>query len=118
MQDVTSEFPFVAEMPKRQQGFLRTMWEVLGELSELQKTVGGCFPISLAADALGVSRSRVHQLIQDGRLEAHRMGSQLFVTHVSLIEFAKVERLTGRPSKDLEVCGSVSKVSAPVTGKK
>lgn len=52
-----------------------------------------------AAEILGVSAARVRQLIGEGRLEAVKLGRDLFVKKEDVIHFAAEPRVrTGRPS--------------------
>src|SRR5947209_122840 len=51
-----------------------------------------------AANALGVSRPRVHQLVRTGELEARRMAGRLFVGSRSLERVQRGRRSRGRPA--------------------
>jgi hypothetical protein len=56
----------------------------------------GCLvPIYLAADALDVSRQRVHQLINDGQLPVVQCGSRKFVPADALDLFLTEDRKSG-----------------------
>ena len=53
------------------------------------------------AEELGVKERRVQQFIEEGRLEASKLGGRWFVTREELDRFKAIERkpgnLTGRP---------------------
>ena len=99
-----SEFPFVSELPKREQKRVRSVWDVIREFGELQEREGALIPLAVAASALGVSRQRVWQITEEGeRLRRVDFEGHAFVTEKSLIEFGRLERKRGRPFKvDLE----------------
>lgn len=51
------------------------------------------------AEKLGVSIPRVHQLIQDGRLEANKVGRDWIISSDALTDTV-LDRPTGRPPKE------------------
>lgn len=102
-----AEFPFTAELPKRERTRLQTLWDNLAEIRAVVESKGMVIPASLAAKVLGVSRQRVFQLIEDGRLENVEMNGHNFVTEASVIQFAKAERKTGRPCKGIQTAGEI-----------
>lgn len=53
----------------------------------LQRLAGLLEPVPEAAQMLGVSRQRVLQLIEAGRLEAVKLGRDYFVSSLSLQEY-------------------------------
>lgn len=57
--------------------------------------------VKQAAERLGVSVPRVHQLIQDGRLEAQKIGRDYIISGDALAGDI-LERPTGRPAKEKE----------------
>ena len=63
----------------------------------IQKLVSMIEPVSDAAEMLGVSRVRVHQLIKSGHLEAVKIGKQYFVDSLSLQE--RIERIGTHDTK-------------------
>lgn len=94
-----TEFPFVEAMPKREKSKLAKLWEHFQELKAIAAEKGVIIPQNYAADLLGVSRQRVHQLVNDGRLEAVEVRGIRFVTEASVMEWAKAERdKGGRPA--------------------
>lgn len=99
-----SEFPFVEAMPKREKSRVARLWERFEEIKAMTDRYGVMLPQHLAADLLGVSRQRVHTLVNEGRLQSVDVGGVRFVTEASMMEFARSERATGR---HLEVPGAV-----------
>jgi hypothetical protein len=89
----------VAELPKREQSKLKTLWSRMGEMTALVQKHGDLVPQSFAAHLLGISRQRVDQLALDGRLVRVECHDQRFITANSLVELARTERKTGRPFK-------------------
>jgi len=53
----------------------------------LQRLAGLLEPVPDAAQMLGVSRQRVLQLIEAGRLEAVKLGRDYFISSLSLQEY-------------------------------
>lgn len=92
-----NEFPFVAELPKREKSKLTKIWEQFQELSTAQEEHGILLPQVFVASMLGLSRQRVNEICKDGRLVVVQIGGRPFVTENSVIEFARTERKTGRP---------------------
>lgn len=74
-----------------------------GRAAAVGKSVG--FAVASAARRLGVSRQRVHQLVQSGRLEAYELlddekySSALFITRGSIAAFEKSGRQPGLKAK-------------------
>ena len=92
-----AEFPFVAEMPKREKSKLVKVWELFEQVKREQERVGVLVhPVHCAA-LLGVCRQRVYQLIQDGRLERIDFGGHQMITERSMLKFCASERKAGRP---------------------
>jgi hypothetical protein len=97
-----NDFPFVKELPRREKSTLARLWELVRQMNTVSKTEGQLIPLMLAAKCLGVSRSRIDQLILEGRVRRMDVDGHVFVTENSLVEFAKLERKNGRPLKALE----------------
>jgi len=96
---LTHEFPFVEDLPKREQSrFSRFVdrWQVF---KELQAAHGILVPTGLALKLADVSRQRIHQLADSGILQGVRFEGKLYITEDSLIEWLQNERQTGRPRK-------------------
>ena len=94
-----AEFPFVAELPKRQQGKVRTLWDHLSEAKKLVEEHGMLIPCTYAAELAGIHRSRIHQLCEDGQLHSVYLNSARFVTESSFVAWVNSERKNGRPFK-------------------
>ena len=62
--------------------------------THLQRLAALIEPVSDAADMLGVSRQRFHELIQHGDLEAVKIGKGWFVSSLSLQE--RIEKFADR----------------------
>lgn len=93
-----AEFPFVAELPKREKTRRMKLLEVLDILEARTKEKGPVIPQSLAAEILGVTRQRVAQFVDSGRIEAFLLNGTRFVYLRSFLEFCKEDRPTGRPT--------------------
>jgi len=91
------EFPFVAALPKREKSKLAKLWDTFKELHEVAKEKGMFVPPHVAASLLGVSRQRVHVLLNEGRIETVQVAGERYVLEDSLVAFCKLERASGRP---------------------
>lgn len=96
------DFPFVAELPKREKSRLVKAWDAFRELSRITEVEGMLIPIPFAAKVLDVSRQRVYELAGDGRLKVFMVNGHQFVSEKSVIDFAQSERKAGRPITKLE----------------
>lgn len=97
----TLEFPFLAELPKREKGRVAKLWDLLEEVGRIQRERGPIIPQAVAADALGISRARVAVLVDEARLESIMIGEHRFVLLSSVKERAQMEKSKGgRPRKD------------------
>jgi hypothetical protein len=92
-----AEFPFVAELPKREKSKVATLWDAFQEASRIVEERGMCVPPIVAAKLLGVSKQRVGQIMDDGRLETVDVCGHRMILEDSLVEFCKSERKNGRP---------------------
>jgi len=93
------EFPFAATMPKREKSKLVKCWELLQRMKAISATEGDLVPLMMGAKLLGLSRSRVDDLVRDGRLKRVDIDGHVFLTENSIVECAKIERKRGRPLK-------------------
>lgn len=94
-----TEFPFVQEMPKRERPAFLKVWDAFKEYARVSEAEGSLVPIPFAAKVLDVSRQRVYELIEDGRLKVLRVNGHTFVTGNSVVAYADTERKAGRPLK-------------------
>lgn len=92
-----AEFPFVKALPKREKSRLARLWDHFQEVRAATAEHGVLMPQHYAADLLGVSRQRVHVLVNEGRLVSVDVGGARYVTEASMMAFARSERATGRP---------------------
>jgi len=92
-----SEFPFVESLPKREQRQVETVWDSLQSLKWLCQDKGLPVPPNVAADLLGVSRQRVHQMMKAGQLERVEFRGHPFILESSIRFLAETERKAGRP---------------------
>lgn len=75
-------------------------WSELQEFKAKVKLVGMFVPQSLVADGLGLSKQRVSQFLDQGRLETVELCGIRYVSFRSLVEFARRPRVrSGRPRK-------------------
>jgi hypothetical protein len=102
----TMEMPFIVDLPKREVRKVETAWDRLAALKVVSAEKGQLLPSPFVACLLGVSRQRVAQLLESGKLERVEVHGHPFVTENSLVEWAKAERAKGgRPIKDGSVKG-------------
>jgi len=94
-----SEFPFVADLPKREKGKLQTLWDNYSEVSSLVKEHGMLIPCAYAAELAGVTKQRIHVLCDQERLKSVHLNSLRFVTEASFLEWMRAEHKNGRPFK-------------------
>jgi len=55
------------------------------------------YSVREAAQALGVSRGRVHQFVCEGRLRGERIGNVLVFRESEIKRFRRIPRTPGRP---------------------
>jgi len=96
------EFPFVATLPKRERSRIGRLWDHFTELSALADVHGMLLPPTLAADLAGVSKQRIQQLMDGGRLEAVEFNGRRYITENSFVEWAKSQRKSGVKLAGLE----------------
>jgi hypothetical protein len=94
-----AEFPFVEVLPKREKSKFVRVWDRFQELSRLAEGKGMLLPLRLAAQIIGVSKQRVVELCENGRLEVLELAGERFITENSVVAYAKGERKAGRPVK-------------------
>jgi excisionase family DNA binding protein len=79
---------------------------LLRELAEVFDLHGPVVPQHMVAKLLGVSRQRVAQLVEAGRIAVVRLGGHQYVPYDALRYFLAEERKNGRPLKLAEVACS------------
>lgn len=95
--DVMSEqfalFPGMLDgLPRRE----KTRWEELQEMNALSRERGALLPTGLAAEVLDVSRQRLYQLLDAGRIESFEFFGRKWVPEGDLLAWAKSDRTPGR----------------------
>lgn len=101
-----TDFPFVAELPKREKSRLGKLWDAFKELKALQNEHGYLVPQKAAAALLDVSATRIDQLVVAGHLTRRDFLNHVYITENSIVELARSERKNGRPFKKIEECAS------------
>ncbi len=97
LQVSVAEFPFVQGLPKTKRSRIAQVWATVRRMQEANVQEGGLLPVAVAAKALNVTRSRVDQLVGDGRLRRFEVDGHVFISGRSVAEFAWNERKIGRP---------------------
>lgn len=92
-----TEFPFVAEMPRRDKTRYEKVWDSFQRVKAITDKEGAIWPVMFVAKILGVSNERVHELMKNDRLKRVEVDGHPFVTEVSMLDYAKSERKAGRP---------------------
>jgi hypothetical protein len=92
-----AEFGFVESLPKRERSKLGKM---IDRYREFKAVANGrmLLPIQAAAALCAVSRQRLWQLVEEGRLEMVTFEGHNYIPEDSLFAWANSERKTGRPS--------------------
>lgn len=93
------EFAFAPGLTKREKSNVAKAVDLVKEFTDLQKRHGALVPAAMVAGVLNLSRERVRQFIDEGRLKAVNFRGSYYVGEDDLREFAKLERKTGRPPK-------------------
>ena len=107
MIDAATDFPFVAELPRREKSRVRKLWDSFQEMRAIQAEHGFLVPRTAAAALLEVHPTRIDQLCEAGHLSRIDWQGHRYVTENSLLARARSERLKGgRPSKTAELCAS------------
>ena len=94
-----NDFPFVADLAKAERKEVRSVWSELDRIADAVELHGVVLPQTFVADLLSVSRTRVAQLIDTGRLDAVEISGRRFVTEKSLRRWASSIHKNGRPFK-------------------
>lgn len=100
MVNVTTDFPFMADLPKSEQAQVKSKFDQLQELALLVSERGLPVPPPFAGKCLGVSVQRVHQLLDAGQLESFDWYGDRYVTKRSLVARMQAEKPKGRPRKE------------------
>jgi ATP-dependent exoDNAse (exonuclease V) alpha subunit len=93
------EFPFMDEVPKRQRVKIVDVWDEIAGAIAYTSEHGALMPVSRAAKALNVGRTRIDQLVSAKKLVRIDVYDRVFVTVKSVREHAEAPRVKGRPKK-------------------
>jgi hypothetical protein len=86
------------ELPKRK--VKKGVLEFFRVLRETTRREGGLVPYAAAAAILGVSKQRVHDLVNEGTLRPIELYGKNWLSANELESFVKLQRLSGRPWKE------------------
>jgi hypothetical protein len=81
------DFPVIAQKAKRP--------GILSQYLEAQREHGMIVPLSMATVALGLSRQRVHVLVDQGRLASLMIADKCYIPLIALELFLTEERKSG-----------------------
>jgi|SRR5271170_1647099 len=90
-QSSTAATPIAKKKSKSLFSFLND-WR---EFSRISKLHGGLVPQSIVATVLGVSRQRVHQLIEEGTFSHWDFYGKKWLSQEEVVSFAKLNRQAG-----------------------
>jgi len=96
---LTTDFPFVEQLPKREKGKVAKLWDQFEVMREAIAKHGCLVPIALAAKLGNVSNQRIHQLMDAGTLERIEIDGHPFISETSMLNWVSAERKAGRPPK-------------------
>jgi hypothetical protein len=83
-------------LPKNEKSsVLRGMMENVREFVRLTNLHGGLLPQSAVATVLGVSRQRVHQLVEEGTFSHWTFYGMKWLSQKEVVSFAKLNRQQG-----------------------
>jgi len=85
----------VAAPKKENSSVLRGMMENVREFVRLTNLHGGLLPQSAVATVLGVSRQRVHQLVEEGTFSHWTFYGMKWLSQKEVVSFAKLNRQQG-----------------------
>lgn len=101
------EFSFVASLPESRKTRLEVLKDVFGKIDRATREHGALVPPALVAGVLGVSRQRVMELVEAGRLVRVEIDGHPFITENSVVAHARDERKAGRPVKTRSLAGQI-----------
>ena len=78
---------------------MRAAWKEFKEFVRVSKEQGDLVPVSLAAKLLGVTETRIGQLVEDGALGTWSYFGRRWLSATQLTTFVKLERPSGIPTK-------------------
>jgi hypothetical protein len=102
--EAIAEFPFVGELPAAQvdesaMDRRQRLVKKLAMLRTMMESDGQLVPVALVAECFGLSKQRVHGIVEQGHLRKVDIHGTSYITENSLIEYLNSERRNGRPRK-------------------
>jgi hypothetical protein len=84
----------IAAQEKRSKGLFRFLndWR---EFSRISKLHGGLVPVSVVPTILGITRQRVHQLVEEGTFSHWTFYGKKWLSQEDVVSFAKLKRQAG-----------------------
>ena len=92
-----TDFPFVADLPKREKSKVSKALDAMDELESIVAERGPLIPQAMGAKVVGVSSARICQLVDAGAIDTYTVNGDRFLFVRSFREFCKRERKNGRP---------------------
>ena len=105
--DSVTEFPFVASLPAAEKKAFRSIAVQWNELKTFIKESGHLVPISMTPKLAGVSRQRIHDLVEENRLVKKTFGCAVFITEESLMAYINSDRTPGRRALPTTLSGQI-----------
>lgn len=96
---MAAEFPFVAEMPKREKSKYAQFKERFAAYKAFIDENGSVVPVAVAGKLAGVCGQRIRDLIEEDRIKSCKFEGHIYVTEDTLLDYMATERKAGRPSK-------------------
>ena len=91
------DFEFVKGLPVKEKSRWRKVVDHFTDVKAVVREHGMIIPVKLAADIAGVSKQRIHELLEGGQLKRVDFHGHPFVAENTFVEWAKSERKAGRP---------------------
>lgn len=96
---LTTDFPFVEELPKREKSKVAKIWDAFQVMRAATKEHGCMVPEVLAAKLANISKQRIAELAEKGTLERIQIAGHNYITETSFLNWVSTERKAGRPPK-------------------
>jgi hypothetical protein len=105
----------VASLPKKERSRYEQMMDRYRKVKAIVEKKGMIIPAQLAAKILCVSRQRLADLYDEGRIERVDLDGHVYVTEDTLVAYAQSERKAGRPSKFVSECDKKGPLRAAIS---
>jgi hypothetical protein len=112
------QFPFLAEVTPKTSTRVQRIVRAAKAIAEAVERNGSIIPREMVAGLVGLTRQRIHQLIESGDLVQVEIEGHAFVTEDSLVEWLKVERKAGRPRKVAKTMAEATAIAREMVGQK